>query len=424
MTGTARKRPDPAFLELDHEFAHDPHTALERVRAAGGSMPGSLRGAPARLFVDDADVRTILSDRRFVVDSASLAPSSDEGAALSRDELLRHLGMEPDLVVYITQGLLDKDGIDHVRLRKLVSRAFTVRRVQEMRPKVQAIADRLLEELPDHVEDGSVDLLEHFAYPLPIAVICDLVGVPEEEREVWRRWSHTLTSFALDDPTLLNRTIGALVEAARRLIVGHREREYDDLLADLVRISDDDGDRLSEDELITMIFSLVIAGHETTAGLIGNGTHALLTHPEQLSLLKDDPTLMPSAVHELLRWCGPVFQTRMRYPTEDVELRSGTARRGEAVIAMISGANRDPEAHPEPERLDVTRHRGRPGEAHVAFGHGLHYCLGAALARMEGEVAFGSLTSTFPHLSLDPARPPVRRPNPGFNRFEDLYVRL
>src|SRR5690606_7907496 len=127
-----------------------------------------------------------------------------------------------------------------------------------------------------------------------------------------------------------------------------------------------------EDELITMILTLVIAGHETTANLIGNGTHALLTHPDQLAGLKDDPELLPSAVHELLRWCGPVFQTRMRYASEDVELTTGTVRRGEAALAMVAGANRDPNVHPDPDRLALTRHRGQPGESHMAFGHGMH----------------------------------------------------
>lgn len=409
--------PDLTSPEAAAELPH----ILERLREAGGSAPASFGGSPARLFVDDTDSRTILSDRRFVVDTANL---EGETTALSRPELLRHMGVEPDLIVYATQGVLDKDGIDHVRLRKLVSRTFTVRRVQAMRPGVQAITDELLADLSGHVEDGSVDLLRHFAYPLPIRVICDLVGVPEEERDLWQVWSHALTSFDLRDPARLNSTLEELGAASRRLIAAHRAREHDDLLNDLVRVTDDNGERMSEDELITMILSLVIAGHETTANLIGNGTRALLTHPDQLTLLKDDPELLPAAVHELLRWCGPVFQTRMRYATEDVELNTGTVRRGEAAIAMIAGANRDPKAHPDPDRLDLTRHQGVPGEAHVAFGHGMHYCLGAALARLEGQVAFGSLFEAFPGLSLDPDRPASRQPNFAFNRLEDLYVRL
>ncbi|MBR8743486.1 cytochrome P450 [Nocardiopsis sp. MG754419] len=403
------------------EAAADLPRIRERVRAAGGSLPITFGGTPARLFVDDADARTILGDRRFTVDAAGVEGGT---RTLSRTDLLLRLGVEPDLIVHLTQGLLDKDGIDHTRLRKLVSRTFTVRRVQAMTPRVQDLTDRLLAGLPDHVEDGAVDLLAHFAYPLPIAVICDLVGVPEDERTPWREWSHTLTSFDLTDPDRFNGAVTALVESCRRLIATHREREHDDLLADLIRATDEEGDRLSEEELVTMLLTLSIAGHETTANLIGNGTHALLTHPEQLTHLKDDPELLTPAVHELLRWCGPVFQTRMRYASEDVTLNTGTLRRGEAAIAMISGANRDPAAHPDPDRLDLARHRGEPGEGHLAFGHGLHYCLGAALARLEGRVAFGSLLSTYPDLSPDPRRPAVRQPNIAFDRLRDLYVRL
>ncbi|WP_017587529.1 cytochrome P450 family protein [Nocardiopsis ganjiahuensis] len=394
---------------------------LESVRASGGSAPASMGGAETRLFVDDTDVRTILGDKRFLMNAANVEGGTN---ALSRAELLHHMGLEPEMIVHATQGILDQDGVDHVRLRKLVTRAFTARRVQAMRPNVQAITDRLLAELPGHAENGSVDLLRHFAYPLPIQVICDLVGVPESERGPWQAWGHSLTSFDLGRPDLLNGALQGMAESSRKLIAAHRAREHGDLLDDLVRISDDDGDRLSENELITMIVTLVVAGHETTANLIGNGTHALLTHPDQLALLKGDPELLPSAVHELLRWCGPIFQTRMRYASEDMELTTGAVRRGEAVIAMVAGANHDPRVHTDPARLDLTRHQGKPGEAHVAFGHGLHYCLGAALARLEGQVAFGSLLSAFPDLALDPARPAVRQPNIAFNRFDDLYVRL
>ncbi|CAL9414257.1 Cytochrome P450 monooxygenase PikC [Nocardiopsis dassonvillei] len=401
--------------DLDHV------ALLERVRAAGKEARATLGGMEVRLVVDDADARTVLSDRRFVVNAENLP---GERNAPTRAEMLRAMGLRPELIAHITQGLLDKDGVDHVRLRKLVSRTFTVRRTEAMRPRIRAIAGELVAALPGHAEGGSVDLLDHFAYPLPIAVICDLLGVPEEERGPWREWGHTLTSFSFSGPEHMNTTVGALVDASRDLIALHRAEEYDDLLGDLVRVRDEDGDRLSEEELITMVITLVIAGHETTANLVANGMHALLTHPDQLELLRSDPDLMPSAVHEMLRWCGPVFQTRPRYAVEDVELSTTTVPAGTPVIAMGPGANRDPGAHPEPHRFDITRHRGEPGEAHLAFGHGLHYCLGAALARAEGQEAVSALLAAFPGLALDPQRPPARQPNLAFVRFQDLYVRL
>ncbi|MFL1379270.1 cytochrome P450 family protein [Nocardiopsis protaetiae] len=401
--------------DLDH-FA-----LLERIRAAGAQARAAIGGMEVRLVVDDADAREILSDRRFVVDPVNLP---GERTVPTRPELLMGLGMTPDLVTHVTEGLLDKDGVDHVRLRKLVTRTFTVRRVEALRPRIRALAEELIADLPAHAENGSVDLLDHFAYPLPIAVICELLGVPERDRAPWREWGHSITSFDFTRMDEVNRTVAAIVAASRDLIALHRDGEYDDLLGDLVRVSDEDGDRLSEEELVTMIITLVIAGHETTANLVANGAHALLTHPDQLAELRRDPELMPSAVHEMLRWCGPVFQTRPRFATEDVELSTTTIPAGSPVIAMAAGANRDPAAHPAPERFDITRHRGLPGEAHMAFGHGLHYCLGAALARAEGHEAFTALLAAFPGLALDPERPPVRQPNLAFVRFNDLYVRL
>ncbi|MFD6100197.1 cytochrome P450 [Nocardiopsis flavescens] len=401
--------------DLDHV------ALLERIRAAGAAARATVGGMEVRLVVDDADARTVLSDRRFVVDSANLP---GERTAPTRAELLAGMGMRPELIAHVTEGLLDKDGIDHLRLRKLVTRTFTVRRVEALRPRIRAIAEGLLADLPGHAREGSVDLIDHFTYPLPIAVICELLGVPEEDRAPWRDWGHRITTFDLTRIDEVNGIIGEIVQGCRDVIALHRAQEHDDLLGDLVRARDEDGDRLSEEELVTMIITLVIAGHETTANLIANGTHALLTHLEQLAMLRRDPELMQPAVHEMLRWCGPVFQTRPRFALEDVELNTTTIPAGTPVIAMAAGANRDPAAHPDPERFDITRHRGRPGEAHLAFGHGLHYCLGAALARAEGHEAFTALLAAFPGLALDPEHPAVRQPNLAFVRFEQLRVRL
>lgn len=392
-----------------------------RVRSHGGSARAVFSdGRAARVFTDDADVRTILGDRRFVVDPAHV-PGVEP---LSRADLLRSLGISEDLTPYLIEGLLDKDGADHARLRKLVTRAFTARRTSAMRPRIQRIADDLLAALPAHAEDGSVDLVRHFADPLPITVICELLGVPEDERGDWRRWSHVLTSLDLSRMDALDATTRAVVERVRSMIERRRAAPGEDLLDTLVRARDEDGGRLSETELVTMVFTLVIAGHETTSSLIGNGAHALLTHPDQLALLRSDPDLYPAAVHEMLRWRGSVVNTRPRFATEDVALRTARVAAGERVVPLIAGANRDPLAHPDADGFDITRQHGRPGEAHVAFGHGLHYCLGATLARLEGEIAFRSLVSAYPGLSLDPGRPPRVDASANFVRFTDLRVRL
>ena len=424
MPTAATSTPGDNRLNLrEQEFVEEPFRVIERIREAGGSAPVLfVDGQEARVFVDDEDARTILSDRRFVVNAENV-PEGTEGA--SRTHALATLGIRPDLVTYLTESVLDKDGSDHTRLRKLVSRTFTVRRVGELRPSVERITADLLAELPSHADaDGVVDLIEHFAYPLPIAVICDLVGVPEEERAQWLAWSHQLTRFNPSRPTEMNETLGEMIDHIERMIAERRETPHDDLLDALIRERDEDGGRLSGAELVTMVFSLVIAGHETTAHLLGNGTRALLENPEQLSLLRSDPGLLPAAVHEMLRYGGTAVITRARYATEDVRLKCGDVAAGERAIALVAGANRDPNVHPDPYRFDITRHQGKPGEAHVAFGHGMHYCLGAALARQEGEVAVQALFDTFPDLALVPGRPPRPDLVPGALRLSTLPLRL
>ena len=413
---------DPINLR-DPEFTEHPFRVIERIRSAGGSAPVLfIDNLAARAFVDDADVRTILSDRRFVVN----ADNVPEGAGgISQFDALAALGLRPDLITYLTESMLQKDGEDHTRLRKLVSRTFTVRRVDQLRPSVEQITADLLAALPAHAdEDGVVDLIEHFAYPLPITVICDLVGVPEADRAQWLVWSHRLTRFDLTRPQQTNDTFGAMIDHIKTMIAQRREQPREALLDALISVQDEDGSRLSENELVTLLVTLVIAGHETTAHLLGNGTRALLENPDQLARLRSDPGLLPAAVHEMLRFGGTALLTRARYATEDIQLTTGTVAAGERVVALIGGANRDPDVHPEPNRFDITRRHGKPGEAHVAFSHGMHYCLGAALARQEGEVAVKALFDTYPELSLVPGRPPVPDPVPGTLRLRELPVRL
>ncbi|MBE3001430.1 cytochrome P450 [Nocardiopsis sp. HNM0947] len=413
---------DPIDL-TDPEFAEDPFRTIERIRSAGRVVRGRfLDTSEVLLVAGDEEVQAVLSDRRFVVDPDNVPGGDTENR---RAEMMRMMGVRADLVSYLTDTILDKDGVDHVRLRKLVSRTFTVRRVNELRPRIRRAAEELLAALPEHAEaDGTVDLLAHFAYPLPITVIGDLVGVPTTDRARWRAWSDQLVGFDRSDPSQLNDAMGAAVEHARHMIAERRETEHDDLLGALVRTRDEDGDRLTESELITLVFTLIIAGYETTAHLIGNGTRALLEHPEQWEMLRSDRDLMPAAVHEMLREGGTALLTRPRYAAEPLEIGGTEIAAGTAVIAVIAGANRDPDVHEDPYRFDITRHHGRPGEAHQAFSHGMHYCLGAALARTEGEVAFDALLSAYPDLSLVPGRPPRRQVVPAALRLEELPVRL
>ena len=378
---------------LAPEVIADPFVAYSRLREEGPIIRGQfLDGSPAWYVTRMEDVRSVLRDPRFVVNVASVPglPIVDP-----HEKLVESMGFPAELVKYLAKNVLSSDPPDHTRLRRLVSRTFTGRRVAGLRPRVEQITDELLGTLPGHTEDGVLDLIEHFAYPLPIIVICELFGIPEADRLLWRQWGSDLVSM---DPERIGAAAPPLIEHIHALIDARRSNLTDDLMSGLIR-THDDGDSLNDVELVAMVLALVLAGHETTAHLIGNGALALLAHPDQLELLRSSPELLPNAVHELIRWCGPVHITRLRYAAEDVELAGTKIRKGEAVQAILVSSNFDPREYPDPHRFDVTR-RSEAGESHVSFGYGIHYCLGAALARLEVEVAFGKLLQRHPHLAL------------------------
>ncbi len=398
---------------MDPDLITDPYGGYGRLREEAPVLRGrAMDGSPAWYVTRQEAVRTVLGDRRFVNNAASV-PGVEVDSA--RDRELEMIGVPHDLTGYFTDSILDADGADHTRLRKLVSRAFTVRRVAELRPRVEAITKALLDGLAAHV-----DLIEAFAYPLPITVICELVGVPEADCPAWRKWSNALASM---NPQTVPAAVRDMVDHVHDLIRQRRADPADDLLSGLVRAQDEAGDRLSDTELVTMVFTLVHAGHQTTAHLIGNGAVALLTHPDQLALLRADPDRWPGAVHELMRWCGPVHLTGLRYAVADVEVGGVLIRAGDAVQAVLVSANFDPREYPDPDRLDVTRRPSGRGEGHVGFGYGVHYCLGAALARQQAEVALRALFDRFPGLALAVDEPAWVR-IPGLRLMAELPVRL
>jgi cytochrome P450 len=398
---------------MDPELIADPYGGYGRLREEAPVLRGkTMDGSPAWYVTRQEDVRIALGDHRFVTD-----PTAVPGVALNdpRKSVLEQIGVPREYVHYLTDTILDADGIDHTRLRKLVSRTFTVKRVSALRPRVEAIAAQLLDGLAD-----PVDLLEAFAYPLPITVICELVGVPEEDRPAWRQWSSALVRLDAEEiPTAIRDMVAHCHDLIRR----RRAEPADDLLSGLVHAQDEEGDKLTDAEIVTMVFTLVLAGHETTAHLISNGTLALLTHPDQLELLRRDPALWPGAVHELMRWCGPVHITRIRYAAEDVEIGGVLIPKGDVVQSVLVSANFDPREYTDPERLDVTRRPAGRGDGHVGFGFGAHYCLGAALARQEGEVALRALFDRYPGLRLAVDEPEWVQ-MPGSRRLTALPVRL
>jgi cytochrome P450 len=398
------------------DLLDDPYTGYGRLRERAPLLRGRyLDGTAAWYVTRQADVRTVLADPRFANDVTSVP-----GAENQRASMLAALGVPAEYTPYMVGTIIDSDPPDHTRLRRLVSRAFTVRRITELRPRVEAITAALLDQLA--AASDPVDLLEAFAYPLPITVICELVGIDEADRPAWRESGRALVSM---DRERFGPALRELVERVHDVVRRRRTEPADDLLTGLIRAHDDDGDRLSDVELVTMVLSLVFAGHETTAHFIANATVALLTHPDQLAVLRAEPALWPGAVNELMRWCGPALLSRMRYATVDLELGGTPLRRGDAVEAVLVAANYDPRVYDDPQRLDVTRLVDAHGDGHVGFGHGPHYCLGAALARQEGEVALRALFDRFPGLRLagDPAALPWVR-MPGMRRLTALPVHL
>lgn len=336
-------------------------------------------GEPAWLATRHEDVRTVLGDPRF-----------SRAAALERDEPRMHAHLRRQ------GGILAMDPPDHTRLRRLVAKAFTMRRVELLRGRTQEIADGLADAMA--AGGDRADLVEQFALPLPITVICELLGVPFEDRGDFRIWSDAFLSTSKLTGQQVQDHIESMNGYMAHLIAERRERPADDLLGALVRARDEDNDRLSEEELVQLAVGLLVAGHETTASQIPNFVYVLLTHPEELARLRREPELVPRAVEELLRFvplgAAGAFP---RYALEDVEFGPVTVRAGEPVLVAAAAANRDPEVFSDPEDLDL----GRSDNPHLGFGHGPHHCLGAQLARMELQVALETLLRRFPGLRFD-----------------------
>jgi cytochrome P450 len=333
-------------------------------------------GEPAWLVTRHADVRTVMSDPRF------------SRAEVQRRDAPRVAAHNPD------GGILAMDPPDHTRLRKLVAREFTMRRVEALRPGAERIAAGLADAMESH--GGPVDLVEAFALPLPVTVICELLGVPYADRDQFRAWSDAILSTTSLTPDQVRSSSHQFMQYMGGLIAGRRRQPTDDLLGALVRVNEE-GDRLTDEELLSLAVTLLVAGHETTASQLPNFVFTLLTHPDERQLLQDKPELVPAAVEELMRWV-PLFATAVfpRYAKEDVALGGVVIKAGDAVLPSIASANRDERVFADPDRIDFAR----PQLPQVGFGHGLHHCLGAPLARMELQVALTTLLSRFPHLRL------------------------
>ncbi|WP_447008544.1 cytochrome P450 family protein [Saccharothrix isguenensis] len=373
---------------LGPEYFADPHAFHARMRGQAAATEVVLpRGTRAWLITRYEEARQALADQRFSKDYRAFPEvmrrnqvGSNESGEFDQS-LMRHM--------------LNMDPPDHTRLRKLVTKAFTVRRVEQLRSRVQEITDGLLDGMAGEAE---VDLVEALSFPLPITVICEMLDVPMDERDDFRVWSNILVGGGGPDADAVPVAAGRMADYLTRLVDHKRANPGDDFFSELVH-ADEEGDRLDQLELISMAFLLLVAGHETTVNLITNGVLLLLRHPDQAAELRADRSLLPGAVEEFLRYESPVNQATIRVTLADVEVGDVVIPKDSVAVVSLNGANRDGARFPDPDRFDITR----PAGGHLAFGHGVHYCLGAPLARMEGEIAIGSLLDRYDlTLAADP----------------------
>ncbi len=397
---TASGFADPAFYA-------DPYPLLDQLRTyAPVHRITAPDGTNLWLITRFEDATRVLKDSRF---SASIERKTKDGIRLSP----------------VSQRLLHRqmtvmDPPEHTRLRGLVSKAFSPRFIESLRPRVQEIADTLLDAMKP---PGPIDLVSAFAFPLPIIVIAEMLGIPIEDRDRLREWSSVIfdaiTRGANAEPAHLGKA-EEFATYVHALIEEKRKSPGDDLISKLVEV-EEGGSKLDDEELLSMIVLLIFAGHETTVNLIGNGMLALFSHPDEFAKLKRDPAQIPLAVEEMLRFWGSVLSTSPRVTTEEVEIGGQRIPKGEMIMVSLAAANHDPAQFEAPDRFDVTRAANK----HLAFGHGIHFCLGAPLARVEVQIALESLLRRFPEIRLAVPREALRwRANLLLRGLHELPVML
>lgn len=376
----------PVVNIASREFKADPYPFYARLRAEAPVYRTILPDKqPAWLITRYEDVLMVLKDEQRFVKNKQSAKTK---AQLTKTPWI------PPMFRALERNLLDLDGDDHARLRGLIHKAFTPRLIEQMRQRVETLSCELL----DNAErKRAFDLISDYALPIPMTIISEILGVPPDDRPKFARLSKMMVSLSASPRGVL-RTIPSVLAISRylrRLFKERRAAPQDDLITALVQ-AEEAGDQLSEDELLSMVFVLLIAGHETTVNLIGSGTLALLENPDQVRLLRQQPELARNAVEELLRYVSPVEQATERYAREPVSLHGVTIPQGDLVYAVLASANRDEQQFDHPDKLDITR----DARKHLAFGQSVHYCVGAPLARLEGQIAFRSLVERLPSLHL------------------------
>ena len=372
------------FNIVSPQFKANPFPLLANLRASQPVLCTTLPDkTPVWLLTRYEDVAALLKDERF---------PKDKRKAMTPDQL-RKMPWIPPMFSPLEYNMLDLDPPDHTRLRTLVHKAFTPSLVAQMRERIQTLADELLTQIG---HQGECDLIRDYALPLPMTIITEILGVPTRDRNKFHKWSKAVVSLSSPTPTLrVIPNVWMFLRYLRRFFERRRREPRDDLASALIR-AEEAGDKLNRDELLAMVFLLLIAGHETTVNLIGNGMLALFEHPEAMNRLRQEPPRIKTAVEELLRYTSPVFMSTERYAREDVTLHGITIPRGQMTLGVIGSANRDEKVFYNPDELDITREPNK----HLSFGHGIHFCLGAPLARVEAEIAISTLLRRIPELRL------------------------
>ena len=374
----------PQVNIVSPQFKANPFPFLATLRATEPVYRTTLPDkTPVWLVTRYEDVNLLLKDERF---------AKNRRNAMTPEQV-RRLPWVPPMFRPLERNMLDLDPPDHTRLRALVHKAFTPRLVEQMRARVQTLADELLEGV---ARRGGMDLINDYALPLPMTTITEILGVPTSDRHKFHKWSKAVVSLSSPNATVrVIPSVWLFIRYLRRFFKVRSRDPKDDLASALIQ-AEEAGDKLSEDELLAMVFLLLIAGHETTVNLIGSGTLALLEHPDEMEKLRRDPSLIKPAVEEMLRYTTPVFMTTERYAREDVTMHGVTIPRGEMPLGVIGSANRDETVFKNPDHLDITREPNK----HLSFGQGIHFCLGAPLARMEAQIAVNTLLERMPDLRL------------------------
>lgn len=397
--------PDEA-IDLPADFFADPHNFYEKLRGAGLPicrirLPNTVEGW---LVVDHALARDLLRDPRLRKDARTTAGAAARSGGHHRTGVTT-------VNAGLTNHMLNSDPPKHTRLRRMITHAFTPAQVEALRPRISQIADELLDDLDR--QGGDVDLISEYAFPLPITVICELLGIPAADRDRFKQWSNIVIDVAVADPDEMRWASNSLETYLHALVDSRKREPHDDLLSGMISADD----ALSDEELVSMAFLVLVAGHETTVNLIGNATLAVLSGHTSHRNAERDTT---AVVEETLRYHSPVDIATLRYTAEPIHVAGTDIGEGDLILVALAAANRDPRVFHRPDEFDITRDcRG-----HLAFGSGIHHCVGATLARLEGQIALRKLIRRYPHVSLAPGFTPSWRRSVLIRGLNALPVNL